>query len=57
MAEEGHHGAHAHGQEYYGGDRVFPCVKLRGIPFDAEETDVKTFLVSPKRHSRLLITR
>jgi hypothetical protein len=28
-----------------GTEAVFPCVKLRGLPFDVTEADVKMFLV------------
>jgi len=28
------------------GERVFPCVKLRGLPFDANEDEIRVFLVS-----------
>jgi len=30
-----------------GMERVFPAIKLRGLPFDVNEDDVRMFIVSP----------
>lgn len=32
---------------YTGGEAAFPAVKLRGLPFDVSENDVRVFLVRP----------
>ena len=47
---EGEGMAGAAGPTHYGGDgeRAFPCVKLRGLPFDANEDEVRNFLVSSR---------